>query len=190
MDATEARSHLETANSILARVPRLARPSGSMLIAWGSFAAFLDILTTLVANGRLPVTVLWLNLAAFVAVIAFSVNNLRRIRECESVAWVDIQLGRLFGAAFIAGMIASFGIAPASALHPWVASSIWNTLFGAIVLFVGFCGDRLALIAGLVIVLAVPIAAYAGNSAGFVLAAGFIIGYIGLGLYYRVARIG
>ncbi|MBV9271816.1 MAG: hypothetical protein JO165_12030, partial [Candidatus Eremiobacteraeota bacterium] len=169
MDATEARNHLETANTILARVPRLARPSASMLIAWGCFAAFVDILTTLVANGRLPVAALWLNLAAFAAAVGFSINYTRRISECESVAWVDIQLGRLFGAAFVAGLIASFGIGPASALHPWVASAIWNTLFGAILLFVGFCGDRLAAIAGVIIVVAVPIGAYAGNSAGYVL---------------------
>lgn len=189
MDTIEARNQLDVAQNILARVPRLARPSGSLLIAWGAFAAFLDTLTTLVANGRLAPGFLWLIAVAAVLIAAFSFVQERRIRECESMPWVDVQLGRLFGAAFVAGFIVSFGIGQASASHPWVVSAIWNTLYGAVLLFVGFCGDRLAGIAGLIILLAVPAAAFAGSSAGYVLAAGFVIGYIGLGIYYRAARI-
>ncbi len=187
MNATEAREHLVLAQSILARVPRLARPSGTLLVAWGLVAAFQDVIIKLVDEGKLPPISLVACGVAALAAIALTVVLVRDMRRSGNAAWVDVQLGRLFGAGAVAMM---FGCGGVGAFSPtWVTSSLANVVYGTIILFVGFCGDRAALAAGLLLLAAVPIAALTGVHAGYVLAASFLIGYVGLGFYYRLAHV-
>lgn len=186
MDAIEAREHLEMTNAILQRVPRLARPSGTLLIVWGLVAATLDIVGTLVAQHRLPAAAVWFEPPLLIAAIAFTLLGIKMNRSRESCAWADVQLGRLFTAVFAVGFIASFG---ATALFTILgAEALWSILYGGILVFIGFCGDRMALAGGLVLAFSVPAAAYSGSNGGFVLAAGFLAGYVALGAYYRLAH--
>lgn len=186
MDVTEAREHLELADAILRRVPRLARPSGELLIIWGIVAALLDILVTMFVQHRVAQSVLWVNPILLIAAIAYTSFRARAEAISGNRAWVDIQLGRLFGAVFIVGILASFG---GAALFTTLGSeALWSILFGGILLYVGFCGDRMALAGGGILALSVPAAVVAGVNGGYVLAAGFLLGYAGLGILYRLTH--
>lgn len=184
MDVTEAREHLEMADAILRRVPRLARPSGDLLVTWGIVAALLDVIVTMFVQHRLPQSVLWVNPILLICAIAYTSYRARAEAISGNRAWVDVQLGRLFGAVFIVGFLASFG---GNALFTTLGSeALWSILFSGILLYVGFCGDRMALIGGSILALSVPAAVMAGANGGYVLAAGFLVGYAGLGILYRL----
>ena len=177
MDAREAREHLEMVDRILERAeqPRMFRPFAPVYIVIGVAAAALMAGAQLDLDGHgygvsTAGAVLMLLGYAYLAWTMFAAH-----RGAERVSESDVRWGRTCGAVWLAVFIAAF--AQPHLFAGWGGAAIWS-LGGAIqMLLIGFFGDRRALAGGILLAISMPAANWS-PAPGYVLAGGFLLGYV------------
>ena len=186
MEVPEAREHLDMVERILTEgaVPPTWPGFGRLLVAFGIAAAVLEAGVQLSVDRRgsaLLFTGIGLLVLSYVYLVWTIVGGRR---AAGRVSHSEHFMTRAMSAMWVGVFVASF--AQPQLFSGWSASAIWN-LGGAIqMLIVGFLGDRRAVVAG-VLLLASIIGANLAGSPGYVLAAGFLAGYLIPGISY-IAR--
>lgn len=178
MDAPEAREHLEMVEEILQRGnrPLPFRPLGWMLIALGVAAATIDCGLQIAIHGGAQTLLHWgegLMLAAYAVIIAASVHARR---NAERVSLAATRMLRASGAIWIGVLAAAFS--QGHIFTDWAAAAIWSIGGGIQCLMAGFFGDRRMLAGGVLILASVIAADHFSGVAGYILAGGFVAGYV------------
>lgn len=180
MDAREAREHIEMVDRILTRAEgEPVRFIPGLIIAWGFGAAGIDAgqqMAFLHLGGNFG---LWLAAAALVAGIVYSIAVAASIavnRRFERISITEMRMGQVFGAVWFTVFVAAF--AQPHVFAGWGGAAVWSMGAAIMMLIAGFAGDRRGLAGGLILLASVLAANYALPQApGYVLAAGFILGY-------------
>jgi MFS family permease len=180
--ASQARDHIEMVDRILAEShPRLCS-GGEYFVVWGVISAFVTIVAKLVDQGAVPAAGLWSIPVVLVAGAIFSIVRARlnqRVltrsslvqREFFNVLWLTL------GLAFVVN-IAVYRIFTGLA-----AAAIWSVAEAIVLLYIGMHGNRRAQVAGVLVVVSLIAANFSpANVAGYVLAAGMLVGYGGFGV--------
>ncbi|MHB8461210.1 MAG: hypothetical protein ACYDA1_01055 [Vulcanimicrobiaceae bacterium] len=205
MDRSEAHQHLELVGEILSRAESRIECVPSLFIAWGIAAALSDVAWQLIASGgsqmpqiiafgaaskislgAAPVTLLWISGFAFCLAIINQILVVRRLRQAERRSLMGMQIGRMFGATFGTAMILAYG-AP-QIFHSWAGPTLFNAAAAIALWFLAQQGDRRAGVATGILIASILAAAWVEPLRGYILAAGWILGYVGLGVAYALQR--
>lgn len=180
MDMGEAREHLEMVDRILARAedkPVALIPG--LIICWGFAAAAICAGQQLYVSHIAGDWGLWAANAGLALGILYSVAvsvSLMRNNCYERVSTLEKRMGRTMGAVWFTVIVAAFS--QPHVFAGWGAAAIWSMGSAIMMLTAGFNGDRRGLAGGLVLLASVLAANYLLPQApGYVLAAGFILGY-------------
>lgn len=188
LGVTEARDHIEMVDRILAESHQRLCAGGEYFVVWGLGSALVTVLFQLVATAALPPSALWFVPVILTAGAAFSIARariMRRVlarssliqREFFNVLWLTL------GMAFVVDA-AAYRIFAAVA-----AAAIWSVAASIVLLYIGMHGNRRAQIAGVLVVVSLIAANFGPTGiAGYILAAGMLIGYAGFGLTELLAR--
>jgi hypothetical protein len=189
VNAPEARDNLEMVERIVAASTRdLSLCNvGAFFVIWGLFGGSVDLLFDLIRHGVLPATALWAEAPFLVIAIVASVFYGRRLdrskdrftflhREFLNVLWVTL------GVAIVA-TVGAWRVFPGFA-----SGAIWTVASSIVLFFIAVHGNRIALIGGLVLIASLVAANFMRGVEGYVLAAGFFIGYAGFGLTEILSR--
>jgi hypothetical protein len=177
MDAREAREHLEMVDRILTRVepPKNYRPWSWALIVIGLAAALIETGAQMNLDGYGPLAIeagAALMVGGYIYMVWVSFSSRR---NAERMPAGEARVGKACSAVWLAVIIAFW--AQPHIFGQWAAGAVWN-LGGAIqMLMFGFFGDRKSLIGGLLLAFSIPAANYAPEP-GYVLAGGFLLGYV------------
>jgi hypothetical protein len=180
MDAHEAREHLEMVDRILARAEEEpVRVIPGLIIVWGFAAAAIDVGQQLVISRIAGNLGAWLTVAALTAGILYSIAvsvSIARNRCFERVSLTEMRMGRVMGAVWFTVFVAA--LAQPHVFAGWGGAAVWSMGSAIMMLMCGFSGDRRGLIGGLILLASVLAANYlVPQTPGYVLAAGFILGY-------------
>lgn len=180
MDAREAREHLEMVDRILTQAEgEPVRLMPGLIIAWGLAAAAIDVgqqLLVLRIGGHAGE---WMTWAAMIAGVAYSIGvslSIARNGCFDRVSLTEVRMGRVMGAVWFTVLVAAF--AQPHVLAGWAGAAVWSMGAAITMLIGGFNGDRRALTGGVILLASVLAANYVlPQTPGYVLAAGFILGY-------------
>jgi hypothetical protein len=187
MEPSEAREHLELVDRVLSQTDRRVYTHGEFFIAWGIVGVVSDLIWQLVLDRVIAPGWLWLFGFTIACAIVFSVIRGRAIKadsdymprgqqEYLNVLWLAI------GVTVIAQVAAN-------PLFPgWSSAGLWTVAAAIVTGYIGLHGDRRGSIAAFVLLASLVWAAYAQHSAGYILAVGYAIGYIGFGIVSLLAR--
>ena len=189
MDAREAREHLEMVDRILSHAEdEPIRIVPGLVIVWGFAAAAIDVgqqMFVLRAGGQAG---LWLTWAALLVGIVYSMAvsvSMFRNRRYERISNLECRMGKVMGAVWFTVLIAAF--AQPHVFAGWGGAAVWSMGAAIMMLISGFSGDRRGLAGGLILLASVLAANYAWPQVpGYVLAAGFILGYAIPGILFLV----
>ncbi len=188
LNASDARDHIEMVNRILAQSQQRLCAGGEYFVVWGLGSAYVTTLFQLVNNGLAPDKAVWsvpvvLALCALFSIYRSRTNRTALARsslvqrEFFNVLWLTI------GLAFVSN-IAAYKIFSGIA-----SAAIWNLAEAIVLLYIGMHGNRRAQIAGVLVVVSLIAANFAAPSfAGYVLAAGMLVGYTGFGVSELLTR--
>jgi hypothetical protein len=188
LDAAAAQDHLEMVKRILAESQQRLCSGGEHFVVWGIGSAYITVLFQLVHGGLLRPAAAWSVPIVIAACAAFSIirgRQTRRVlqrgsllqREFFNVLWLTL------GLAFVVD-VAVFNIFPGLA-----SAAIWSVAEAIVLLYIGMHGNRRAQIAGVLVVVSLVVANFASPGiAGYVLAAGMLVGYGGFGASELLAR--
>jgi hypothetical protein len=188
LDGTQAREHIEMVERILAESSQRLRFGAEYFIVWGVYSAVVTLSWQLINDGILPLAAAWGQAALLVAALVYSVVRGRSKEACEgrrslvqreffNVLWITL------GLAFVVS-VAAFHLLPG-----WSSAVIWSFAEAIVLFFIGLHGNRRALIGGIAVVVSVVAANFIpGSVAGYVLAAGMLVGYSGFGVAELFAR--
>lgn len=186
MDAEQAREHLEMVDRILRQADeRRYRPMGALYVAWGLGAALVEIAEQ-VARGGSPAgplaiaggIILFGSLLYTIAVSVLARRNASRIPASE------LRMGKVMGAVWLCIFVAA--LCQPHMFAGWAAAAIWNLGAAISMLVIGFFGDRRALFGAIVLLASILVANYWFVYPGFVLAGGFLVGYVAIGILYMI----
>jgi len=181
LDESQARDHIEMVDRILAESHQRLCSGGEFFLVWGIGSAAVTAIFTLVNTGVLPGQAAWWTAVVLAACVIFSVlrgKQTRRLlarsslvqREFFNVLWITL------GSAFIVDA-AAFRIFAGLA-----SAAIWSVAEAIVLLYIGMHGNRRAQIAGVAVIASLIAANFlAAPLAGYVLAAGMLLGYGGFG---------
>ncbi len=186
MNTLEANEHLEMVDRILSHAVGTPRPSGALFIVWGVAGAIGTVLIQLVNAGRIAPSWMWLAGAVAVAAIAYTIFWVRRCRGRGRLSVVDAAFVRVLYVALLAAFVGSDGAF--NIFTGWGAGAIWSVCLAIPLLFVGWLGNRSATIGGAILLASVVVANFTPHAVGYVLAAGWILGYAGAGLAFELQR--
>jgi hypothetical protein len=188
MDASEAREHLELVEKIIAVSSRKLEVGGEFFVAWGVASAFFTSTYQLALDGRIPAAWFqWSYPVVYVAAIVFSVVRGRYYRlhgkgmtllqrEFMNVLTLTMSL------AFITDVV-GFHI-----FTGWALAAIWTVAACIVLFFIGMHGNVRATACGILMLASLAIANFVTPIAGYALAAGFLVGYAGFGLFEMLAH--
>ena len=188
IDPAQARDHIEMVDRILAESHQRLCAGGEYFVIWGIGSAYVTVLFQLVDQGIVTAGALWSVPIVLGACAAFSIVRgrlTRRVlqrsslvqREFFNVLWLTLGLAFVVD---VAGFRIFTGIAGAA---------IWSVAEAIVLLYIGMHGNRRAQVAGLLVVVSLIVANFAPPSvAGYVLAAGMLVGYAGFGASELLAR--
>ncbi len=192
MDRSEAHQHLELVGKILSRTESRIEYVPSLFIVWGFAAAISDIVWQVSSSafragtGAPPSNLMWLAGAAFVIAVVNQILVVRRMQSADRRSLKGQQIGRMFGATFGTAMILAYG-AP-QIFHGWAGPTMFNAAAAIALWFIAQQGDRRAGVATGVMIASILAAAWYEPLRGYILAAGWIVGYAGLGVAYAMPR--
>lgn len=182
MSPSEARDHLEMADRIVAASVRdlSMRYSAPFFVVWGLFAGSVPLLFDLDRHRLIPDAALWLEPVLLAAGVTFSCiygSSLRSKgylsflqREFLSVLWVTLAIAM---AATLLG----------SRLFPEFAlGGVWTLQASTVLFYIGLHSNLRALLGGAILMLSLVAANFFPAIAGYLLAAGFFVGYAGFGV--------
>src|SRR5579872_6409883 len=177
MDAREAREQLEMVDRILSRAepPKGHRPWTWALVVLGIAAALLEVGSQVSRDGHGNAVIeagAGLMAAGYLYMIWVAVVSKRNAGRLPAG---EARIGKASAAVWTAIFIAFW--AQPHIFSDWALGAIWNVGGAIQMLMFGYFGDRRAFIAGLLIALSIPAANWSPQP-GYVLAGGFIVGYV------------
>jgi len=187
MDATEAQDHLEMVDRILARAEGPVCLSAFPFIVWGIAGAIMNLAVQLVIVQHFTVWLYAGAAAALFTAIGLSIFWAQRLRGMERRTLIDRQVFYAFNMAWVVAFVAQVG-APAI-FSQWAQAGLWLLMYGAAMIFVGMLVRSLpTLIGGAILLAALVVANFFLPIAGFILAAGDLIGMTGAGIVLYATR--
>ncbi|HEY9084677.1 MAG TPA: hypothetical protein VIN40_01845 [Candidatus Tyrphobacter sp.] len=189
MEPSEAREHLEMAERIVAASTRhlSMRYAAPSFIVWGVASGTVDLIYGLIARGFVPPATQWIGAALLAGAVIFSAVYGRRTRNLEcgltflqreflNVLWIAMSV------AFVV-MVGGWNIFPLFAM-----GAIWAVAASIVLFYIGLHENRRALSGGIILVGSIVIGNFMPSIVGYVLAAGFYLGYAGFGIAELLAR--
>ena len=189
MKPSEARERLDLVDRIVSASSRefCLGLAGPFFLIWGLFSGLVNLAFALAVHGLVPSESLWVCPALLAAAIVASALYGRYLerekdrltflhREFLNVLWITI------GVTFVA-MIGGYRLFPGIA-----AGALWSVASSIVLFFIAFHGNRRALAGGIVLLASLVVANFEPAVGGYVLAAGFFLGYAGFGVVEMVAR--
>jgi hypothetical protein len=187
VESAEAREHLEMVERIISASSRKLEAGGEFFVVWGIVSAGIELLAAAVSWGRLAQAALWWIAPLVLAGVAFSAwraSYLRRTRprmsllqrEFLNVLWLTMWM------AILAELI-GFNL-----FSGWGTAAIWTVAEALVLLYIGTHGNRRAQIGGIVMLASLALANFMLAQAGYILAAGMVLGYAGFGVADLLAR--
>ena len=187
MDTSEAREHLEIVDRVLAEADRTVYVIGDFFIVWGLASALLDLIYQFRLDGRVGDNAFIVAAIGLAAAIVYTIVRARGLaangrrmsrvqRDYVNVLWV------VFGITAIA-QIAAYNI-----FAGWSSAALWTIASAVVASYVGLHGNRRGIVGGVVLVASLIVASSMPHVAGYVLAAGMVIGYAGFGVASLLAR--
>ena len=187
MDAAQAQDHLQMVDRILSRVDEPICLDGGPYIVWGVVGGGTDIVTqTIVSHNGAP-SLLWISLTLMVLAVSFMVYYGIRLSRKERRGLLGRHIGTVFMISWLVSLIVMI-FAP-RIFSDWAQAALWNVMFGAGMMYVGsLARSRVSFGGGVIVVAAILVANLFTPYAGYVLAAGFIVGMGGAGVVLTLAR--
>jgi hypothetical protein len=188
MDASEAREHLEMVERIIAESSQRLRAGGEFFLVWGLVGAILDVLITLAVAGRISATAFYATYAVLiVAGIGFSIVRSRYYQQCGNrmsllqreylnVLWLTIALATV-------AMFTMYHLFDSIT----ALMGLWSFAETIVLFYIGMHGNRRAQIGGIAILASMILANFISGYAGWILAAGILVGYAGFGAAELIA---
>ena len=188
MEASEAREHLELVERIIAASSNRLSVGGEFFVCWGLIGALIDAMVTAVETHLVPHGVLWAYPVLIVAGCAFSAVRSIHYARCNgrmsflqreylNVLWLTISLA----------LVATFTMF--NIFNSFVAeASLWSFAETIVLFYIGMHGNRRAQIGGIVEFASLVTANFMIPYAGWILAAGVLLGYAGFGAAELLAR--
>jgi hypothetical protein len=190
MTPSEAREHLEMAERIVAASTRelSLKYAAPFFILWGLFGGTVDLLAQLNGLGKLSGT---LTLAVSVTLLAIAIvasalygRHLRHSkcgmtflqREFLNVLWISL------GCAFVSNFAGS------NLFQPPGYGAVWAIAAAIVMFYIGMHANRRAIVAGIILIGSIIVANYTPSLIGYILAAGFYLGYAGFGVAELLGR--
>lgn len=187
MERIEAQEHLELVGKILSRAETKFNALPSLFIVWGSVSALACIIWQLILVNNASMDLLWVWAAAIIAAVFNHVMVIRDlVRSGERISWLGRQISRMFGATF--GVTTLFAIGAPQIFLNWSSAALFSVAAAIATFFIAQQGDRRALVATIILAASVIAASWYEPWRGYLLAAGWIFGYAGLGVAYAVTR--
>jgi hypothetical protein len=182
VDASEAREHIEMVERIIAESSQRLKAGGEFFVVWGVIGAAIDGIVTAAEAGLVPALAFYVTYG--VLIVAGGIFSFLRgryygehgermallQREYLNVLWLTICL------VFVAMVTMSniFGTVVAKI-------SLWSFAETIVLFYVGMHGNRRAQIGGIVMLASLITANFVLPYAGWILAAGVLVGYAGFG---------
>lgn len=189
MNPSEAREHLEMAERIVAASTRelSMRYAAPLFIVWGIASGSVDLIFELQAHALVPPAATFVSFGLLCAAVVVSVIYGRRAKRCGpgltflqreflNVLWIAM------GVSFVTN-VGGWNIFPLFAL-----GAIWTVSASIVLLYIGMHENRRALVGGVVLLVSLVVANFMPSVVGYVLAAGFYLGYAGFGVAELLAR--
>ncbi len=189
MDRSQAREHLEMADRIVAASTRELplRAQAIFFIVWGLAAGSTDLIYGLIGRGVAPGWTQWIAAALLFGAVAFSAVYGRRLRSLDcGMTFLDREFLNVLWVAMAVAFIANVG---GWNLFPvYGMGAIWTVAASIVLLYIGLHENRRALAGGVVLIVSLVVANFSPAAVGYVLAAGFYLGYAGFGVSELLAR--
>ncbi|MGC1381372.1 MAG: hypothetical protein WA814_10180 [Candidatus Baltobacteraceae bacterium] len=188
IDASQARSHIEMIDRILAETHQRLCAGGEYFVVWGFGSAFVTVIFQLVDRRVVMPSALWLVPIVLAACAAFSILRSRRTQRV--LARSSIVQREFFNVLWLTlGMAFVVNVAVYRIFWGLASAAIWSVAEAIVLLYIGMHGNRRAQIAGVLVVVSLIAANFAPPAiAGYVLAAGMLAGYGGFGVSELLAR--
>ncbi|GAC1503618.1 MAG: hypothetical protein NVS1B14_09110 [Vulcanimicrobiaceae bacterium] len=178
----QARDHLEMVDRILARADETKNcvPYQPFLI-WGVAAAVINLVNELVYVQHVSDRLFFLAGAAIVVALLLTMVYVRQLQGQERRSLIGRQVYYAFNIAWI--LAAACDLLAFRIFPQWGQAAIWSVMYGAAMLFAGtLVRSRVLLAGGIVLIASIAAANFAVGFAGYILAAGDLIGLAGAGL--------
>ena len=187
MDASLAQDHLQMVDRILSRAEQKPYVSGSPFVVWGIVGASFNIVTQLIVLQHGSPSMVWISIALLAAALVYMVFFGLGVAKRERHGLLDRHVGNLF---MIAWIVALFVMALGGHIFAdWAAAALWSLMFGAAMMnCASLAGSRTIFAGGIIMILSIVAANFYTHYAGYILAAGDVIGMGGTGLALILAR--
>lgn len=187
MGALEAQDHLQMVDRILSRAEEPACLNGGPFIIWGVVGAAMDLAVQVVFLQKGPPSLFWLPAILVACAIVFMVFFAARMAKRGRRGVLDRHIGNVFVIAWIVALIVM--LLGAHIFTEWAQGAVWSLMFGSAMLFCGLLTrSRISFTGGAAVILSIIAANFAYPYAGYILAAGFLIGMSGAGVALTLAR--
>jgi hypothetical protein len=187
MEASEAQEHLEVVDRIIAVSSKRLYAGGEFFLVWGLAGAILDVVFTLVAARLLPPAAAWMNVPVLLLAIGFTVLRTRFYRTCSpAMSYLQREYLNVLQIAIAVAVIAN--VLAFNVFAGIAALAIWNIVESIVLAYVAIHGNVRARVATVVLLLSIAIANFVPQYAGYILAAGVLVGYAGFGAAELLAR--
>jgi hypothetical protein len=187
MDTTEAQEHIAMVDRILARADGPVCLSAFPFVVWGLAGAVMNIAVQLVIVEHYSTWVYAGAAAALFTAIALSIVWAQRLRGLERRTLIDRQVFYAFNMAWVVAFVAQIGAA--NIFAQWAQAGLWLLMYGAAMIFVGMLVRSLpTFIGGAILLAALVVANFFLPYAGFIFAAGDLIGMTGAGIVLYATR--
>ena len=188
MNTGEARDHIEMVDRILAETHQRLCAGGEYFVVWGLASAAITLLFQLADRALLPPDALWFVPVVLAAAIVFSIARGRSNRAM--VARSSLLQREFFNVLWLTiGLALVVDIAVFRIFSGLASAAIWSVGEAIVLLYIGMHGNRRAQLAGVLVVASLIVANFIGSGlAGYVLAAGMLLGYAGFGASELLAR--
>ncbi|MBC5814957.1 MAG: hypothetical protein GIW97_00305 [Candidatus Eremiobacteraeota bacterium] len=183
----EARDHLAMVDRILSRIDEPVCLGGLPYIVWGVVGGSTDFVTQVVVVQHGAPSLLWVSLTLMLAAVAFMIYYGMRLSRKERRGLLGRHIGNVFMISWITSLVMM--LLASHIFSYWAQGAIWSLMFGAAMMYVGtLARSRISFAGGILLLLSIIAANYSYQYAGYVLAAGFIIGMGGAGVALSLAH--
>jgi hypothetical protein len=187
MDASEAQDHIEMVDRILTRAEGPLCLSAFPFIIWGLAGAVMNVVVQLVIVQHYTVWLYAVAAGTLFLAVGLSIVWGQRLRGAERRTLVDRQVFYAFNMAWVIAFIAQIGAG--NIFAQWAQAGLWLLMYGAAMIFVAILVRSLPVfIGGSILLAALVVANFFLPFAGYVLAAGDVIGMTGTGIVLYATR--
>lgn len=188
MDASEAREHIEMVERIVSQGSRRLRVGGEFFVVWGVVGAVIDGMITAAEAGLVPVVAFYVSYGiAIAAGIAFSIARSRYYRRCsDRMSWVERQYLNVLWLAISLTFVAM--LAMTHIFNSFTSQiALWSFAETLVLFYIAMHCNRRAQVGGIIMLASLITANFTLAYAGWILAAGVLVGYAGFGAAELIA---